>query len=166
MRIYLWKKQTLTSKSFIKINIIVVIILTLSLPLLTFKLSRIQVKTKQLRYELGLLQRQQQSQVVKQQQAKDYQQFANNLQYFYASAMQQGLEEKLWNKHEVSIIGREVNYDELKKIIEESQSDLNQYFVPKKLILQQNIKKGARKSEEIILTLFGTYLIHKQKYAK
>ena len=163
---YLWSKQRLTSKSFITINIVIAIILIITLPLLTFKLSNLQVKTKQLGYELRLLQRQQQSKALEKQQAQDYLQFSNNLQHFYTSAIQQGLEEKLWNKHEVSIIERKVDYNELKKIIEESQSDANQYFVPKKLILKQNIKRGARKSEEIILTLFGTYLIHKQKYAK
>lgn len=166
MTIYLRCKRGLANKSFIAINSVLAIILIFSLPVLSFNLVNMKLKTKQLSYELRLQQRQQQSQALKKQQAQDYQQFSDNLKSFYASAIQQGLEERLWNKHEISIIERKVNYDELKKIIEESQSDASQYFVPKSLILKQNTQKGIKKSEEIILTLFGTYLIHKQKYVE
>ncbi len=161
------QKNWLTGKAFIAANIALSVMLMLLLPALTLKAGNMTVEIKQAKAELQALRRQQQAQAVTKRQAQEYHLFAGTLKGFYTNAMQLGLKETFWNKHEVSIIEREVDYDNLKKIIEESQSDLTQYFVPKTLILKRDRKKDPkRKSEKIKLTLFGTYLIHKKKYAE
>ena len=158
-------KNWQNNKQFIAINVLVLGVLILVFPLLVLAVSSTKIEIKQLKAEVRSFRKQQRAQKLTNQQAQDYYAFADDIKKFHASAISTGIEEKLWNKHEVSIVDREIDYDELQKVVEKSQSNLTQYFVPKLLVLKQDHKKNALTlNKQITLTLSGTYLIHKNNY--